>query len=174
MSPLVDPVLHHLITEFLNNRNEKTFMRIYDSLTPALYRTALSFMGFLKTDAEDAVQDTWLTAVKKLDTFEYRSSFKTWITGILINKCREKTRLNGIKQTDVTGFSNALKTETSIHGIDIENGMGMMSQASREVFVLHDILGFKHHEISEMLNIHEGTSKSQLFKARSVMKDFLK
>ena len=63
--------------------------------------------------------------------------------------------------------------ETSIDMIDLEKALSKLPTGYREILLLHDLEGYKHHEIAELLGIKDGTSKSQLFNARRMMRKFL-
>ncbi|MEQ9423578.1 MAG: RNA polymerase sigma factor [Cyclobacteriaceae bacterium] len=165
------PSAFDLINEFLETRSEQVFRLIYRELTPQLYRMALRLSGD-EAEAQDAVQETWLRAVSQLDTFKGKSQFKSWLVGILINCCREKFR----QQRDVSDIDDVIEirsVETKIDSIDLENALNKMPYGYKEVLLLHDLEGYKHHEIGEMLGIAEGTSKSQLFNARKAMRKLL-
>ncbi len=162
-----------LVRQFLEKGDEQSFRQLYQDITPAVYRYALRFLGS-KDDAEDVIQETWIRAVKNLSTYSEKSSFKTWLTGISINCCREllrkRSRWEDFPQEESRFFD---PTETPINVIDLENALDKLSSGYKEILLLHDLEGYKHHEIGEMLGISEGTSKSQLFNARRTMRKYL-
>lgn len=123
--------------------------------------------------AEDIVQESWVVAIQSLDRFAGKASFKTWLTGILINKFREHQR----KNRDTVSLAVLVQRPTAAKSqnlsIDLKNAILQLPDGYREVLTLHDIEGFKHKEIARLLNIKEGTSKSQLFQARKAMRQLL-
>lgn len=123
--------------------------------------------------AEDIVQETWVVAIQTLDRFEGKASFKTWLTGILINKFREHQRKNRDTISLAVLVQRPTTTKNQNLNIDLKNAILQLPDGYREVLTLHDIEGFKHKEIARLLNIKEGTSKSQLFQARKAMRQLL-
>lgn len=123
--------------------------------------------------AEDIVQETWVVAIQTLDRFEGKASFKTWLTGILINKFREHQRKNRGTLSLTVLAQRPTTTKSQNLNIDLKNAILQLPDGYREVLTLHDIEGFKHKEIARLLNIKEGTSKSQLFQARKAMRQLL-
>ena len=162
-----------LIQDYLQKRSQQSFLQLYSKFNPGLYRIAMACLNYRTDDACDALQETWVTAVQKLDDFRGASSLKTWLTGILINKCREQTRKHrGVQSVssesmDVKGHDPLQSVED---GIDLQQQLQSLPPGCREILVLHDVEGYKHHEIGELLNIAEGTSKSQLAYARKLMR----
>ena len=162
-----------LIQDYLQERSQQTFLHIYSKYNPGLYRIAMACLSYRTDDACDALQETWVTALQKLDDFRGASSLKTWLTGILINKCREQTRRhNGVQQVpaesvELTGHD---PLQAVGDGMDLQKQLQSLPPGCREILVLHDLEGYSHHEIGELLNIAEGTSKSQLAYARKLMR----
>jgi RNA polymerase sigma-70 factor (ECF subfamily) len=132
-------------------------------------------MNYNEADAQDVLQECWMVAIRKLDSFRGDSTFKTWITSILINKCREKVRerMQHNGQTLETDLARSLSTEMTTDRIDLQRALAGLAPGYRQVLVLHDVEGFKHEEIASMLGVAAGTSKSQLHEARKAVRDFL-
>jgi len=162
-----------LVRHFLEHRDEESFRHLYREVTPGVYRYALRFLGS-EEEAADIVQESWIRAIKSLANYKGQSSFKTWLIGISINCCREvlrkSDRWTDLPEDEVGYFS---PVENRIETIDLENALSRLSAGYREILLLHDLEGYKHHEIAELLGIKEGTSKSQLFNARRLMRKFL-
>jgi RNA polymerase sigma-70 factor, ECF subfamily len=162
-----------LVTRFLIKREELVFRELYRAHTPALYCFALRILGGRREDAEEVVQETWIRAVTKLENFRWESSLRTWLCRIVWNHCRELMRKT----------SRTIKTESAIQFIiqanvsplksDIESFIASLPDGYREILVLHDIEGYTHKEIAESMQISEGTSKSQLFRARAKLRAML-
>jgi len=157
-----------LVHNFLARRDEASFRELYQRHAPALYQLALRLVGWKAQEAEEAVQDTWLRAIEKLETFRWESGLRTWLSGILINRCREFYR--GRERESSTFIAEELATEVAaiknFEPIDLEQAITALPNGYRQVLVLHDVEGFTHEEISRMLEIEVGTSKSQLSHAR--------
>jgi Sigma-70 region 2 len=72
-----------LVEDYLSHRDEKSFRELYRRHTPALYAFAMRFCES-EPDAHDAIQDAWIRACDSLEGFQWKSSLRTWLTGILI------------------------------------------------------------------------------------------
>jgi len=81
-----------LVKRFLRTKDETSFRQLYRRHTPALYPLAIRLFGGLEANAQDAIQEMWIRACKSLERFEWRSSLRTWLTGILTNRLHEVNR----------------------------------------------------------------------------------
>jgi len=169
-----------LVEKFLSTKDETSFRQLYRRHTPALYALALRLVGGLETDAQDAIQEMWIRACKSLDRFEWRSSLKTWLTGILINYLhevnREQWRWHEEQYPD-NGFGSVggphEQTDFGRTSLDLEQLITRLPAGYRQILALHDIEGYTHDEIGTLLEISTGTSKSQLFHARRALRAML-
>lgn len=130
-------------------------------------------LGSASHEAEDVIQETWIRAIQSLSRFHWRSQFRTWLCSIALNCCREFKR-NEIPRaaSDPQMLSVVMPKHPDVS--DIERCVIELPDGCREVLVLHDIEGYTHKEIAEYLEISEGTSKSQLARARSKLRQMLK
>lgn len=161
------------MNDFLRNRSSHHFSALYDQFTPSLIRTALYLVRNERMQADDMVQETWITAVERLEQFRWESSLKTWLTGILMNKFREASRQS--KPADDIESAQHATAGTPRHDLamDLKSVIMRLPEGYKEILLMHDLEGFKHREIATVLCIDEGTSKSQLFNARKVMRSML-
>lgn len=128
--------------------------------------------------AEDVMVEGFVKVFKNLDSFEHRGSFEGWIRRIMVRECISYLR----KRQFVVYDEEAYKTESSTADegssiLDVEYIQQLIDELPegyKMVFLLYAIEGYKHHEIANMLKISEGTSKSQLFKARKMLQENLK
>lgn len=164
-----------LVASFLETREARVFRRIYRRHTPHLYLFALRLLGGRAEDAEDLVQDTWIRAVERLHSFRWESKLRTWLSGILIHRCRELRRADQRRSPWFVPESDYLEAriDASQDGLDLEEGIRRLPDGYREVLVLHDLEGYTHEEVGKMLGIENGTSKSQLSRARRALRTFL-
>ena len=165
-----------LVEDFLKFRSQQAFSRLYRAKTPHLYQMALRLTGQSPYEAEELIQQMWIVAIRKLESFEWRSTLKTWLTGILINLNREALNKLVSKKKAEEGLE-VTQQHTSHHAqsiYDLELALSTLAKGYRQVIILHDIEGYTHKEISAWLGISEGTSKSQLFQARRAMREALK
>ena len=114
-------------------------------------------------------------------SFKGDSSIGTWLYRLALNHCLDFVRSRRAKMgrmTDTLDADNAVEPraphETPVARLDLERAIERLPQGCREAFVLHDVEGFDHKEVADMLGIAEGTSKSQVFKARNRLRGFLK
>ena len=161
-----------LVHRFMRTQDEATFRALYRRHTPALYPLALRLVGGSESEAEDAIQETWMRACKALSVFEWKSTLRTWLTGILINRVREMQR--DVRRRNEQELLDECLNPTQVRPgerIDLERAIARLSAGYRHVLVLHDIEGYTHEEISAQLEISIGTSKSQLFHARRALRN---
>ena len=162
-----------LVQQFIKDRSEESFRILYRNKSPRLQVMAMRLSGNDIKVAEDLIQEMWVRAIQKLETFRWNSSLLTWLTGILVNLNRERFREKVHERLSVEFSSTISSKDTRIEVIDLEQAIASLPLGYRDILILHDVEGFKHREIAEMLNIEEGTSKSQLFNARRAMRKYL-
>jgi RNA polymerase sigma-70 factor (ECF subfamily) len=135
-------------------------------------------------EAEDAAQDVFLAVFRKLESFRGESSLSTWLYRLAMNVCLDRLRSRGTRERKVT---DAFDADDAGHvaapvvagrlgpgtAIDLERAIAALPEAARAAFLLHDVEGFDHREVGAMLGIAEGTSKSQVHKARLRIRAFL-
>ena len=164
-----------LVERFIRGRDEETFREIYRRYTPALYLLALRLLAGSETCAQEAVQETWIRACRLLQSFEWRSSLRTWLTGILINCVREMNHASqSRRETSITDELERAVVSEPAERMDLERAIARLPDGYRHVLILHDIEGYTHEEISIQLGIAGGTSKSQLFHARRALRTMVK
>jgi RNA polymerase sigma-70 factor (ECF subfamily) len=169
-----------LIDRLARGGDARAFELLYRRYTPAGYSTALRLTGNPDL-AQDIVHDAWVRAVESLDRFSRRSSFRTWLTGIVINCHRERSREHRREAIEsdtalddfVDSSGSGPLDGSTIEPLDLEAAIAALAPRFREVFVLHDIEGFTHEEIAAMLGLVPGTSKSQLTRARRRVRELL-
>jgi RNA polymerase sigma-70 factor (ECF subfamily) len=135
-------------------------------------------------DAEDMAQEVFLQLFRKAHTFRGEANFSTWLHRLTVNTVLMLLRRHRRWRDAVTSFDAAPGAEeglsdlltmvsalpapatTPLDKISLEVAIAQLSAGYREIFVLHDLEGYRHEEIAKLLGISEGTSKSQLHKAR--------
>jgi RNA polymerase sigma-70 factor (ECF subfamily) len=158
------------------------FEDVYRQHGTRLYNLALRMLGE-PSDAEDAVQEAFLLAFRKLESFKGESSLGTWLYRLAMNlyvdRLRSKAARND-RQTDaldaheaVLGRSGDPGVEVAVTRMDLERAVARLPEGCRAVFLLHDVEGFDHREVGAILGIAEGTSKSQVHKARLRLRQML-
>jgi RNA polymerase sigma-70 factor (ECF subfamily) len=168
------PTDRDLAERVVSEGDEAAFRALYRRHAPTVYRFLLRMTGGNAVEAEDLMQETWLRAAQGLGEFQWRSAFRTWVTGIALNQFRELARRNGRRITQVEGkWEAAVEAADSEGRVDLERALQLLPPGFRTVLVLHDVEGFTHEEIGERLGIGDGTSKSQLHRARKAIRRLL-
>lgn len=136
----------------------------------------------MTADHEKAVsltQDVFVLLWKKLRSFRGESLFTSWlhrftVNVVLMDKRSEKRRVRRVKsEEDPASLERATQTPSPGDRIDLEKAIADLPTQARQVFVLHDVEGYAHHEIADMLGVTTGTSKSQLHRARKLLQEAL-
>lgn len=158
-----------LVARYLAARDEVAFRGLYAAHTPYLWAFALRLTGGRVPEAEDVIQETWLTAVRRLPGFRWESAFRTWLCGIGLN-CWRSARRRTLRE--VTAGSEETVSEVPRDpgdAVDLERAIAALPDGYRAVLVLYGLHGYTHAEIADRLGIAEGTSKSQLARARKAL-----
>jgi RNA polymerase sigma-70 factor, ECF subfamily len=156
------------------------FETLYREHAARLYSLACRMAGSPE-DGEDLLQEIFLQAYRKLASFKGDSSIGTWLYRLALNHCLDfvrsrQAKMNRLTETldAETSFEPTARRETPIARMDLDRAVERLPEGCREAFVLHDVEGFDHKEVAALLGIAEGTSKSQVFKARMKLRGFLR
>jgi len=127
--------------------------------------------------AEDLTQETFVTAWRKLGSFRGESAFSTWLHRVAVNTVLAHQRRNAGWFKRVVGGLDEFP-EPELHerpdlARDLESAIAQLPERARQVFVLVDVEGLGHREAAELMGIAEGTSKAQLSRARSLLREML-
>lgn len=151
------------------------FEELYRAHAARLYSLALRMTGS-EQDAEDLLQETFLQAHRKLGGFRGESTLGTWLYRLAVNQCLDflrgpqarMARAADLFEDDGPGAPppEMPVVPAAINRLDLERAIARLPAGCRAAFVLHDVEGFAHHEVASMLGVSEGTSKSQVHKAR--------
>jgi RNA polymerase sigma-70 factor, ECF subfamily len=160
----------------------KAFEELYRAHAGRLYNLVFRMAGSAQ-EAEDLLQDVFLHAHRKLGSFRGESSLGTWLYRLAVNQCldflrgRQNRTSRATSSLDDEGAEEPAaalpKVPTAISRIDLERAIARLPEGCRTAFVLHDVEGFEHNEVARLLGVSEGTSKSQVHKARSKLRAML-
>jgi RNA polymerase sigma-70 factor (ECF subfamily) len=128
--------------------------------------------------ADEVTQDVFVRAWEKLGTFRGASSFGTWLYRLAINLILGQRAVLGKERERLRNGEGIVERMVARPGtpeleMDFESAIARLPDGARKVFVLHDVEGFKHNEIGEMLGVSAGTSKAQLHRARMALRQYL-
>jgi RNA polymerase sigma factor (sigma-70 family) len=154
--------------------DEDAFRQLYRRHTPHVLPLVLRMLDGREEDADDVIQETWIAATRSLTGFRGDASFRTWLTGIAINRCRAVLRGRG-RWTPLDSIADEPVTRPRPMGerIDLERAIAAIAPGYRAVLMLHDVEGYTHEEIGRMLEVSPGTSKAQLHHARRALRALL-
>ena len=128
--------------------------------------------------AEEVMLNGFFKAFTKLEDFKYEGSFEGWLRKIMVRESISFLRLQKQIEFSMEEVENlnehAITLETDLEVVEIQQLIDELPDGYKMVFVMYAMEGYKHHEIAEMLNITEGTSKSQLYKARQMLQQRIK
>ena len=129
--------------------------------------------------AEELTQDVFVRAWQKLALFRGESSFATWLHRLAVNVVIERFRTDTARRQRLIDGEAIFETLSSPPGkrdvsMDFEAALERLPDGAREIFVLHDVEGYKHTEIATLLGISSGTSKAQLHRARMMLRKHLR
>ena len=158
------------------------FEGIYRQHAGRLYNLAWR-MASGANDADDLLQEIFLQAYQKLDSFKGDASLGTWLYRLAVNLCLDRLRSRQGRMAQLTDSideegapelaSREGPAELNVTRIALEEAIGELPPSYRAAFVLHDVEGYQHDEIARMLDISEGSSKSLLHKARRKLRGVL-
>src|SRR3954463_11113858 len=159
------------------------FEELYRAHSGRLFSLAVRMLGN-PADAEDLLQEIFLSAHRKLDSYRGEAALGTWLYRLGMNQILDHVRSRAARTgqltdglddpsllADATGHRLA---DRAIARIDLERALLELPEGCRAAFVLHDVEGLEHREVSEVLGIAEGTSKSQVHKARLRLRGLLR
>jgi len=166
--------------------DESAFETLFRQNKQRVYALCLRMIGNT-AEAEELTQEAFLQVFRKLHTFRGESAFSTWLHRLSVNtvlmRLRKKT-LTVTSLEDVLAGDESdeprkeygapdLALTGSIDRLHLERAIAQLPPGYKQMFLLHDVQGYEHHEIAEMLGVSIGNSKSQLHKARMRLRQLL-
>ena len=183
-----DPILAEetaLIDSIVSGQSSK-FEVLVGSYQQRIYATLFGILGN-RQDAEDVTQETFITAFRKLDQFEHRSSFYTWLHRIAFNAAidlqrRKKRAKNQFIVRDSVEISEPADRQTESPATivmaketvaQVQLALSRLDEERRNIIVLRDLQGIDYAEIASMLDIPAGTVRSRLHRARIELREIM-
>jgi RNA polymerase sigma-70 factor (ECF subfamily) len=162
--------------------NFAAFETLYERHHRRVYSLCLRMVANA-TDAEDLTQEVFVQLFRKIGSFRGEAAFTTWLHRLTVNHVLMHFRKRGVRLEKTTEegeigeiqdfIQSASERPRFVDRIALDKAISELPPGYRTVFVLHDIEGFEHEEVADMLGVSVGTSKSQLHKARMRLREFL-
>jgi RNA polymerase sigma-70 factor (ECF subfamily) len=153
------------------------FETLYRRHSAAIFGLTLRMLQN-RADAEDLVQEIFLQAYDRLSSFEGRAAFGTWLYRLGVNRCLDHLRSRGVKEQlrsePLTPALPGKAPSGNLRGLELERAIAELPPSSRAAFLLHDVVGYDHREVGEILGIAVGTSKSLVHRARTRMRELVR
>jgi len=146
---------------------------IYHLFAGKLFSICLKYSKTLE-EAEDNLQESFITIFGKIDQFKYKGSFEGWMKRIVINTALQTYRQKNVLNLVEENYPDEVEVEIDENDISLDFLLRIIQELPeryRLVFNLYVLDGYSHKEISDLLHIAEGTSKSNLSRARLILKD---
>jgi RNA polymerase sigma-70 factor, ECF subfamily len=165
--------------------DEEAFSALFEAHKRRVYSLCLRMTGNT-AEAEDLTQEAFLQLYRKISTFRGESAFSTWLHRLAVNVVLMHLRKKGLQQVSLDEMdtsqsepvkrdygSDDLRLTGSVDRIGLQTAIADLPPGYRTVFVLHDVEGYEHNEIAEIMKCSVGNSKSQLHKARMKLRERL-
>ena len=151
---------------------------LYRRFSPRMYAVCLRYAGNSE-EAQDILQEGFIKVFKKLDSFRSEGSFEGWVRRIFVNTAIEHFRRKRYLMPVTEKEENTLegKTASALDDLAAKDIMALVQELSpgyRTVFNMYVVEGYTHKEIADMLGISEGTSKSQLSRAKVILQEMVR
>jgi len=155
------------------------FEQLYREHSGRTYALCLRLVGGDANDAKELLQDVFVRAWRKLDSFRGESAFSSWLHRLAVNTLLENARTDRrrtarvLPMEDTTRLAGAARSSGIELRMDMEAAIASLPKGARLAFVLHDVEGYQHQEIAAQLNVSVGTIKAQLHRARRLLRERL-
>jgi RNA polymerase sigma-70 factor (ECF subfamily) len=168
--------IHNELIERCKRGDVKAQYSIFKKYSQAMYNISIRFMGN-SMDAEDVLQEAFVQAFQKLNTFRGESSFGSWLKRIVVNRCISQLRKKKIHFEELNESTLNIEGEAEIEeNMDpdrVHKAIKELPEGARTIINLFALEGYKHKEIARILNITESTSKTQYFRAKQMIAEKL-
>jgi RNA polymerase sigma-70 factor, ECF subfamily len=155
------------------------FEILYREQSGRIYALCLRLKAGDRVDATELMQDVFIKAWRRLETFRGDSSFSSWLHRLAVNTMLENARgdrrreARVLSMEDTSLLPGAARSSGVDLRMDMEAAVASLPRGARLAFVLHDVEGYQHQEIAEQLKVSVGTVKAQLHRARRLLRERL-
>ncbi|MBA6154105.1 RNA polymerase sigma factor [Gelidibacter maritimus] len=165
-----------LIKKAAKNNREAQHL-LYEAHAPKMLSVCRYYVKDIQK-AEEVMLNGFFKAFVNLKSFKNEGSFEGWLRRIMVREAisflRQENKVEFSVDVMPVNHGQVNNIQTTIEVDEIQQYIDQLPEGYKMVFVMYAIEGYKHHEISKLLNISEGTSKSQLFKARQLLQRKIK
>ncbi|HMS02892.1 MAG TPA: RNA polymerase sigma factor [Gemmatimonadaceae bacterium] len=157
--------------------DRRAFERLYRTHGQRIFALCLRMTADRQV-AEELVQDVFVRAWQKLDGFRGDAAFGTWLHRVAVNIVLSRRKRDGVQRDRTTDDDASLDAAPArpVHvgdRLDLEAAIAALPPGARRIFYLHDVEGYTHEEIGDLLGITSGGSKAQLHRARLLLREAL-
>ncbi len=168
---------HQALVEKCKSGHSSSQYELYELYVDAMYNIGMRMLGN-KEDAEDIVQESFVSAFKNLGSFSYESTFGAWLKRIVINKSINylKAKRIAVVPMDAHEFHLTEEVNEKADAVDIKKvkvGINKLPAGYKQIINLYLIEGYDHIEIGEVLGISTSTSKSQYHRAKKKLVEII-
>jgi RNA polymerase sigma-70 factor (ECF subfamily) len=155
------------------------FEVLYREYAGRIYALCLRLKAGDTTDATELMQDVFIKAWRRLETFRGDCAFSSWLHRLAVNTMLENARGDSrriarvLPMDDTSRLAGAARSSGIDLKMDMEDAIASLPKGARIAFVLHDVEGYQHQEIAEQLSVSVGTVKAQLHRARRLLRERL-
>lgn len=159
--------------------DQAAFEQLYRAHVGRVYALCLRLTAD-RARAQELTQDAFVRVWERLASFRGESAFSSWLYRLTVNvvflsqRAGRRRALRVFTTDDLETWERPVDAQSTAAGqLDLERAIATLPPGAREVFVLHDVEGYRHHEIAQLTGIAVGTSKAQLFRARRLLREAL-
>jgi RNA polymerase sigma-70 factor (ECF subfamily) len=171
-----EPQSERQLIKLAADGDARAIRALYDRYAPRVYAVVRRIAADDDL-AKDYAQEAWIRAIGALPTFRGDARFSTWIHRIAVNAALQSLRKADVRARRERPVSDEIsiapEQADSLLQKRLQQALDRLPEGMREVLILHDVEGYTHEEIGDVLGVTSGTSKSQLFKARAKMRALL-
>jgi RNA polymerase sigma-70 factor (ECF subfamily) len=170
--------IHFELIERCRAGEREAFYKVYKLYSKAMYNVCYRITGS-EDDAEDVLQDSFISAFKNLQSYRADASFGSWLKKIVVNKAinliqkRKMDPLPEHEDWDVAEEEAPMEYGNGLTVESVKRAIEQLPDGYRTVLSLYLLEGYDHQEIAEIMRITESTSKSQLNRAKGKLRDIL-
>lgn len=169
--------LHHELIARCKDGDIKAQYSLYKLHAKNLFNVSMRFMNN-KMDADEIVQDTFITAFNKIDDYKSKGAFGQWLKRIAVNNCISVLRKRKIYFEDIDNVqyipNDSMEVDENLDPAIVHEAIKSLPEKARVIVNLYAMEGMKHKDISQLLGITESTSKTQYKRAKQILFEKLK